>query len=63
MDFLKELRNKREQDERDGIAPKRINELQKIEKLLANPNISEVEKLDYVRKRADLMERQAIRDE
>jgi len=47
---------KREQDERDGIAPKRINELQKIEKLLNNPNISEMEKLDYVRKRAEIME-------
>lgn len=59
MDFLRDLRLKREQDERDGVAPKRANEIQKLEKIINNPNLSEAEKLDYVRKRAELMEKQA----
>ncbi|CDW87268.1 UNKNOWN [Stylonychia lemnae] len=63
MDFLRELRAKREQDEKDGIAPRRVNDLQKIEKMLANPNISDNEKMDYVKKRAELIEKQALRDE
>ena len=62
-DFLKELRMKREQEERDGHAPKRFNELQKIERLLQNPDLTETEKLEYVRRRAELMEKQALRDE
>eukprot|EP00347_Sterkiella_histriomuscorum_P004265 403361109 len=62
-DFLKDLRAKREQDERDGVAPKRVGELQKIEKMLNNPNLSEAEKLEFVKKRAELMEKQALRDE
>lgn len=62
-DFLRDLRVKREQDERDGVGPRRIGELQKIEKMLNNPNLSEGEKLEYVKKRAELMEKQAQRDE
>ena len=56
-DFLKDLRVKREQDERDGVAPKRVGDLQKIEKMLNNPNLSEQEKLEFVRRRAELMEK------
>ena len=56
-DFLRDLRVKREQDERDGVAPKRVGDLQKIEKMLNNPNLSEQEKLEFVRRRAELMEK------
>lgn len=63
MDFLRDLRVKREQDEKDGVGPKRLGELQRIEKLLSNPSISETEKLEYVKRRAEIMEKQALREE
>lgn len=31
--------------------------------MLANPNISDNEKMDFVKKRAELIEKQALRDE
>ncbi len=31
--------------------------------MLNNPNLSEAEKLEFVKKRAELMEKQALRDE
>lgn len=49
---------KREQDEKDGVAvPRRVGELAKIEKMLNNSQLTESEKLEYVKKRAELMEK------
>lgn len=41
VDFLREQRMKREQDEKDGVVPKRLSEIQKLDKIISNPNISE----------------------
>ena len=63
MDYLKDLRQKREKDEADGIVPKRINESSQIEKLLKDSNLTDYERMELIKRRAEIMEKKAQRDE
>ena len=58
MDFLKDMRIKREEN---GGYPK--NEQKIIERIMNDPNMTEAEKLESIKRRAQQMEKQAIRDE
>ena len=58
MDFLKDMRIKREEN---GGYPK--NEKKIIERIMNDPNMTEAEKLESIKRRAQQMEKQAIRDE
>lgn len=55
VDYLKDLRFKREQDEKDGIVKKRTNDAQ-IERCMNDPNLNDYERLEMVRRRAEQME-------
>lgn len=56
VDYLKDLRNKREQDERDGVGRSHRNGDFLLDKYLNDPTLSEVERLEIVKRRAEVME-------
>ena len=63
LDYLKELRVKREKEETDGLAPKRATESQRIEKLLQDKSLNDYERMELVKRHAEIMEKKAKREE
>jgi hypothetical protein len=62
VDYLKEQRIKRLQQEADGIGRQQTM-MNDLDKLMKRPNLSELERLEIVRKRAEAIEKQARREE
>lgn len=60
VDYLKELRVKREQDERDGVKSRRVDD---FERFLNDPTLNDYEKLNIIKKRAEKMEERARMEE
>lgn len=64
VDYLTLQRLKRA--EQEGLYPKRLTEAQQIDKLLADAaahGLSEFERVELVRRRAEIMEQRAMREE
>ena len=59
VDYLKELRIKREQE--GGV--KKPNQNDFIEKYLNDPTLNDYQKLDIIKRKAEIMERKAKMDE
>lgn len=62
VDYLKEIRLKRDQDERDGVVKRKTND-EMLDKYLNDPNLNDYERLEIVRRKAEMMEQKARRDE
>lgn len=59
IDYLRELRIKRDQDEHDGIVRPRKGEMASFDRCINDPNMSDFQKLEAVRRKAELIEAKA----
>ena len=59
---MKELRIRREQDEKDGVKPRKFNDVS-VERYMNDPTLSDFEKLDLIKRKADYMELKANMNE
>jgi hypothetical protein len=62
VDYLKELRIKREQDEKDGLVKYRITEKQ-FDKYFNDPKLNDYERVEMVKRKAEMMEERARKEE